>query len=230
MLDLVQRHRVRLAIGLLIVVGIGVLAFLFLPPDLLPLRDARPLPTVHPLAPLAVGGGPPATARPTPARTVTPLPAAIKVYITGAVLHPGVYPAIDGDRIEDIIRRAGGATADADLDGINLAARVHDEEQIRVPRRGEATATAAAPAGVAPPAVASPAAGSTEPAPHSININTAGAADLDALPGIGPALAARIVAYREAHGPFAQPADIQQVSGIGPAIYAEIAPYITVGP
>jgi competence protein ComEA len=129
------------------------------------------------------------------------------------------------------VRAAGGALAEADLDQINLSARVHDEEQIRVPRVGEpattptALAPAAPPPAAAPPAAAAPAV----PAPASININSADAATLATLPGIGPVLAGRIIAYRTAHGPFAQPEDVKRVSGIGDAIFEKIRPYITTG-
>jgi competence protein ComEA len=147
------------------------------------------------------------------------------------VARPGVYALSEGDRIEDAIRAAGGALADADLEGINLSARVHDEEQIRVPRRGEAPFT---PAPVAPTA-ASPAA---PPAPGSgggpptgkIDLNQADAAALATLPGIGPALAARVIAYRQEHGPFKHIEDIKLVRGIGDAIFESIRPYIVVGP
>jgi competence protein ComEA len=160
----------------------------------------------------------------------TPLTVALKVYVIGAVAHPGVYPLLEGDRIEDAVRAAGGALADADLESINLSARLHDEEQIRVPRRGDSPFTPAPITPTTAPAVpAAPPAGAA-PAPGSININSADATTLATLPSIGPVLAGRIIAYRTTHGPFARIEDIKRVSGIGDATFAKIRDYITVGP
>jgi competence protein ComEA len=199
--------------------------------------DAQEIALAPPATVVVVVGGalaaPRTTLLPTPpARAPTP-PPTLKVYVVGAVVRPGVYPLTEGDRIEDAIRAAGGALADADLEGINLSARVHDEEQIRVPHQGEAPFTPAP----APP-VANPAAPATTPGLSSgggppatpVNINQADAAALATLPGIGPALAGRIIAYRAEHGPFQHVEDIKLVRGIGDSIYETIRPYIVVGP
>lgn len=153
--------------------------------------------------------------RPT-AEPATPTPAAINVYVSGAVHKPDVYTLALNSIVKDAIAAAGGATADADLDRINLALRVSDQMHIHVPRLGEVLPT---------PDKKSPA---TLSAP--ININTATLEELDTLPGIGPVLAKVIVDYRTQHGPFKKIEDINNVKGIGDALYAKIKDLITIGP
>ncbi len=135
----------------------------------------------------------------------------IRVYITGAIRQPGVYPLQDGDRWIDALEAAGGATEDADLTAVNLARRAQDEDQIVVPRLGQ---TAAAGAGQSP----------------LVNINTAGQADLEDLPGIGPVRAAAIVQSRTADGPFTDPEQLTERDLISRSVYDSIAALITVGP
>ena len=126
----------------------------------------------------------------------------LKVYISGAVRGPGVYEAEPGARLEDVLRMAGGPTADADVAGVNLATRVEDEDHWHIPRVGEAPA----------PQTAVQAAGAGK-----IDVNSATAAALDTLPGIGEVKAQAIVTFRESNGPFATVDDLLLVSGIGPA-------------
>ena len=145
----------------------------------------------------------------------TPMP--VRVHVTGAVMVPGVYSLPPGSIVQDAITAAGGATAVADVNHLNLAHRLLDGEQIIVP--------ALAPTGG--PGAQSVAATPGTPAGR-ININTAAAAELEALPHVGPALAQRIVDYRTEHGPFAAVEDVMQVSGIGPSIFAAIKDLITV--
>jgi competence protein ComEA len=140
------------------------------------------------------------------------------VHVAGEVRRPGVYEFHDGDRVVDAIRSAKGPRKDANLDALNLAAPLTDGEQVLVPG-GEGSATA--PAGSAP--------GSTEGSTGSlININTSSETDLEALPGIGPVLAQRIVDYRTQNGPFATVDALDDVSGIGPATMNDLRPLITV--
>ena len=235
MIGLILRYRVQLAGLWLVGIMIGVGLLLWGPPlsGAPPgaLEVALPERTPVPGGPVLLAGAVLTPVAATAAPTASS--ASLKVYVVGAVAHPGVYTLTEGDRIEDAVRAAGGALADADLDSINLSARVHDEEQIRVPQRGETPFTPA-PATATPPPMASAApaapAGGALPAPGAINLNRADAATLATLPGIGPVLAGRIVADRAAHGAFARIEDIQRVSGIGPAIFEKIRPDITVGP
>lgn len=157
----------------------------------------------------------------TPLPISTPTPAFLRVYVTGAVQRPDVYELPASSIVKDALIAAGGATADADLERINLALALHDEQHIHVPRRGEQTTQ---------PTEKSEATSSREIPSGRLNINTATAEELTSLPGIGPALAERIVTWRETHGPFTHVTDIKQVPGIGDAIFARIQPYITVAP
>lgn len=155
---------------------------------------------------------------PSPTPEATPEP--IGIYILGAVQNPGVYFMPPGSRVIDAIAAAGGETAEADLARVNLAARLEDEEQIYVPRLGEETASLQV--------LSTP---TSQSATQSglININTATAQELETLPGIGPALAQRIVDFRTANGPFASIEQIIDVSGIGEGIFSDIKDLITVG-
>ncbi len=137
-------------------------------------------------APAALALYPPATP------TAVPSDGDMKVYVTGAVLHPGVYAVHAGDRVVDAIEAAGGPADDADTVAVNLARRLRDEDRIVVPRRGEPGQ--ADDAGIT-------ASGRTD-------LNTAPAAILESLPGIGPTRAQRIVESRQKDGPFTEPADL----------------------
>ncbi len=149
--------------------------------------------------------------QPSPQPTQTSAP--ILVHMAGAVLQPGVYELAKDSRIIDGIQAAGGLHPDADADGINLADRCQDGARVYIPYRG-----------TAPPPNPTPLSGSSQSTGElrTVNLNTASQSELETLSGIGPALAARIIAYREAHGPFGSPEEIVQVSGIGDAIYASI--------
>ena len=161
------------------------------------------------------------TPDPTPTPTPTPTPAPLRVYVSGAVQVPEVYVLPPGSLVRDAVRAAGGPAPDADLDRINLARELQDQQHIYVPRRGEENPVPTISEGV-PNRPAS--------ARLLININTATAEELQGLPRVGPALAQRIVAYREMYGPFKTPEDLMRVSGIGESIFAAIRDYITVGP
>jgi competence protein ComEA len=127
--------------------------------------------------------------------------ARIVVDVAGAVRRPGLHTLAPGTRIADALAAAGGATRRADVNAVNLAAPIADGEQIVVPARGSAQSAAAG--------------GSSPTAP--LDLNTATAEQLDALPGVGPATAAKIVAFRLAHGSFHSVEELDAVPGIGPA-------------
>jgi competence protein ComEA len=159
----------------------------------------------------------PPTASPAPA----PTPVRLHVYVSGAVATADVVELAEGARARDAVLAAGGFTAAADPAAINLAAPLADGQQLHVPARGE---QAGPPAGLSGPggpvAAGSGATGGGAARPEAapagpINVNTASAAELEALPGVGPALAGRIVAYRQANGPFGAVEDLLEVSGIG---------------
>jgi competence protein ComEA len=142
-------------------------------------------------------------------------PEAVVVYVTGAVAAPGVFELGAGSRVVDAIGQAGGALPDADLTVLNLAAVLADGERVYVPLPGE-TPPPVLGADGGPAAAAASGAG-------AVNVNTASAEQLTALPGIGPVLAERIVAFRAANGPFAALGDLGEVSGIGPKVLAGLA-------
>jgi len=156
----------------------------------------------------------PPEARPTPAAAFA------VVYISGAIQHPDVYQVPANARVKDVVLAAGGLTEDAAVDRVNLAEHVADAQHIHIPRQGDD------PPDMAASGESAPAAGQET----ALNINTASAADLDGLPGIGQSIAQRIVEYRTANGPFQSVEDLQKVKGVGPALFAKIASLITVGP
>jgi competence protein ComEA len=134
------------------------------------------------------------------------------VHVAGAVRHPGVYRLPPGARVKDAVGRAGGARPRADVNAINLAAKVVDGQQVVVPSRG-AGGTGAAATGA--PAETAGVGAASAPGPP-ISLNNATAEQLDTLDGVGPATAQKIIAWRTQHGGFRSVADLGQVPGIGP--------------
>lgn len=134
---------------------------------------------------------------------------AIYVHVAGAVREPGLYRLEEGQRVDDAVRAAGGALDDADLDAVNLAAKLGDGDKVVVPTVGGDG-------------------GGEGEAGGKVNLNTADAAALETLPGIGPALAERILAYREEHGGFRAVEDLLKVSGIGPRKFEALADLVAV--
>lgn len=135
--------------------------------------------------------------------------ARLTVHVAGAVCTPGVYELPSDCRVVDAVEAAGGLSFDADADLVNLAEPLRDGVKVAIPRKGER------PANSETSAVGLGGGGSGAVHTAAVNINTADAATLQELPGIGPALADRIVAEREAHGWFASVDDLMRVSGIG---------------
>ena len=161
------------------------------------------------------------------AATAAPLePATIGVDVVGAVQRPGLYYLQEGSRVDDAIKAAGGFAPDANRDAINVATRLKDEQQLRVPRVGEASGPRVA-------EISEPSESSAVAAPAAagrLNLNTADAQALEKLPGIGPARARLIVEYRTAHGPFRSVDQLQDVQGIGAATFAALRDLVTVEP
>ncbi len=155
-----------------------------------------------------------------PAPTETP----VIVYITGAVPRPGIYALPEGSRVQDGIAAAGGFLAEAERTDINLAAFLIDGEELDIPFVEGGSPVLPTPVENNP---VLPGSGSSS---ELIDINTASSVELEALPGIGPTTAQKIIEYRQTNGAFVSIEDIINVSGIGPGLYERIKDLITVGP
>lgn len=142
-------------------------------------------------------------------------PARLIVHVVGAVRRPGLYRLVEGSRVAEAVRRAGGATPKADVALINLAAPVADGAQIVVPSR-----VPARPSGGGEPGRAVPPGG-------KLSLARATEEDLDALPGIGPTTATKIVEYRQQHGAIASVDELDAVPGIGPARLEQLRELVT---
>ena len=170
------------------------------------------------------------------ASSTVPVTLKVTVHVAGAVARPGVYSLFPGARVVDAVTAAGGATSSADLERINLAQLVIDTEQVYIPVRSYRAPRVTVsprlrPTRTSVPRV--PAQGaSTVPEQNrgstKIDINVATAAQLDALPGVGPATSKAIVSYRSRKGPFAKIDDLMNVPGIGPAKFAAMRDLVTV--
>ena len=170
-----------------------------------------------------------------PAFEVLAAPAAAedaKVYVTGEVAQPGVYPIAPGDRVVDVVARAGGLNPEADTLRINLAVRLQDEMHVHISTRpstpeGRPAAPPALPPTAAPrsPAAVGPPSAAAAGAARRVNINTATIAELEALPGIGAVSARKIVEHRTLHGPYRALDDVRQ-AGVGAALLRRAAPHL----
>jgi len=147
---------------------------------------------------------------------------AIVVHVAGAVATPGVVELSAGSRVIDALEAAGGAAADADLDRLNLAAKVADGQRVLVQRVGDP------PAGATATGDGAGTSGESSTASGLVNLNTATQPDLEALPGIGPALAAAILAEREQRGGFRSIQELRDVRGIGEKRFAALADLVSV--
>jgi competence protein ComEA len=152
----------------------------------------------------------------------------IAVHVAGAVARPGVVELPAGSRVIDAVEAVGGAPADADLDRLNLAAKVVDGQRIFVPKAGQADPGVAGDGGGSGSAGASGAGTGGALPGGKLNLNTATQAQLEALPGIGPTYAQAIIAERERRGGFKSVNELRSVRGIGDKRFAEIAPLVTV--
>ena len=172
-----------------------------------------------------------------------------RVYIAGAVRRPGVYTMQSGDRLIDVVEAARGATAIADLEAVNLAVRVEDEEYYYIPNKVAKHATDAKPHTHDPtespsrfpplaadlstgelPEDSTKEPGQTGAGDALVNLNTADQAKLETLPGIGPVRTQAIIAHRDQNGPFPSVEEITAVHGIGPGILENLRHLATVDP
>jgi competence protein ComEA len=142
------------------------------------------------------------------------------VHVAGAVAKPGVYDLDAGARVIDAIEAAGGGAPDADLNRLNLAAKVADGQRVLVQRVGEA-----APAGSASPGASG--GGSADPS-GLVSLNSATQVELEALPGIGPTLAEAIITEREGRGGFRSVNELRDVRGIGEKRFADLKDKVTI--
>jgi competence protein ComEA len=201
MADWLERYRGYIVIVLVSLIVLGGMFFFLRRPKPEPILILTPEPTATPLP--------------------TPTPRPLRVYVSGAVAHPDVYELPYDSIVKDAIEAAGGPVDEADLNRINLARRVHDEEQIYVPKKGEESPPVSPPSG---PSLPSP----SSQGGDKVNINTATAEELSTLPGIGPTKAQSIIDYRTANGPFQSIEDIEKVRGIGDATFDKLKDKITV--
>lgn len=174
------------------------------------------------------------------ATTPSAAPTQVMVQVVGQVRRPGVVSLRSGARVQDAVAAAGGALPSADLTAVNLARVIGDGEQIQVPKPGEPLSAPAAPPGAttgAPGAArggAAGAAGSVAGAGTGnatgavVNLNTADVAALDALPGVGPVLAQRIIDWRTQNGRFSSVDELGEVSGIGEKVLARLRPRVSL--
>lgn len=146
----------------------------------------------------------------------SPSPALLIVHVAGWVRNPGVYEFSEGDRVIDALEAAGGPRKGAGLESLNLAALLTDGSQVLVPRAAGGSTGGESGTGIGPAE------------PGLVNINTASATELEALPGVGEVIAQRIVDYRTQNGPFASVDELLDVSGIGPITLEEMRELVTV--
>ncbi|WP_052668962.1 ComEA family DNA-binding protein [Nitriliruptor alkaliphilus] len=149
----------------------------------------------------------------------------VTVHVAGAVAAPGVVTLPAGSRVTDAVDAAGGLLGDADPSRINLARPLEDGEQLLILREGEEPPEPPPGAAGGPTAADGAASGGGGP----VDLNRATVEQLQSLPGIGPAIAARIVQHRDQHGPFRTPGDLRDVSGIGEKRFQDLADLVTVG-
>lgn len=192
---------------LLLVVAIGVGAFAFVRGQAVEL----PLDPVSEAAPQVS-----ASAAATPEAKVSG-PAQLRVHVAGAVVRPGVVRVAPGAIVQDAIAAAGGLAKGADPADLNLAAPVTDGMQIRI-------GTVEEPTGTITEQTANPAGSSSEKA--QLDLNEATQAELEALPGVGPVMAAAIIAWRDEHGRFGSVDELQEISGVGPKTFQKLEPLV----
>ncbi|WP_258535637.1 helix-hairpin-helix domain-containing protein [Bacillus sp. 03113] len=148
-----------------------------------------------------------------------PLNTTMMVDVKGAVQHPGIFEAKPGDRVMDIITKAGGLRENANKDSVNFALKVVDEMVIYIPEIGEVQEQQIT-------SIENP--GNVQDGSGKVNLNKANEEELQTIPGIGPSKAAAIIEYRESNGPFKKIEDLQSISGIGEKTFEKLKDHITV--
>lgn len=223
----------RLIVGLVVVAVAGLAAWRLLAPPSLPTEMALPMASSSTNGGggggAAAGSGGSGSGGSGAPSSTGEAPTEVVVHVAGAVARPGVQRLALGARVVDAIDAAGGAQPDADLARVNLAAPLEDGQQVYVPRAGEEPP--AAPAGGGASAAGGDAsgegsAGATPTGP--IDLNSAGVDELDALPGVGPAIAQAIVDHREQNGRFGSVDDLLDVRGIGEAKLDQLRDLVVV--
>jgi competence protein ComEA len=155
-----------------------------------------------------------------------PTKAPVAVHVVGAVPRPGLYEFAKGARVQDAIDAAGGLLAEANVNALNLAALLEDGQQLVIPYLDGSEVSAESSSADLPTSATEAPVDTT--GVELVNINTAALEELNALPGIGPTTAQKIINYRDANGAFSTIEDIMNVSGIGPATFEEIKDLITI--
>lgn len=219
-------------------------------------RQSGPPPIVFSATPTAAAdslkaGRTPAADTPAAPATSATRPARVYVDVAGAVRRPSLYVLPRGSRVMQALLAAGGPAADADIDAVNLAEPVTDGEKVFVPKRGAVPAVAAVPASssagpaatVKAPAAAAGRTGKRDGSARSgishsskisadsgeqIGLNSATLEELERLPGVGPSMAAKILAYRQQSGGFAKIDDLTLVPGFGPKKLAKLTPFVSL--
>lgn len=215
----------RLVVGITTGLVFSFLAWLLVRPS---------APLVESVVPIASGVGAQVSS------PSVPTPLTVKVHVAGAVVRPGVYELSSAARVVDAVKAAGGASARADLERINLAQTLVDTEQVFIPSRVSSSPKVTTSPRLKPArTTVSPSPGAVATAPNAslpagttstrVNINSATSDQLDALPGVGPATAKAIISHRTRKGPFSKVEDLLNVPGIGPAKVAALRDFVTVG-
>lgn len=187
------RNRGGLAVGVLGMVGVGV----------------APLFVQRPVQPPPIVQAPPQRSSPTPSPIVP-----LAIHVSGEVARPGLYRLAPGARIDDAVNAAGGATAEADLQRLNLAARLADGQQVMVARKVAGTVSSDPPL--------------TSATSGLVNLNVATVVELEGLPGIGVATARRIVAHREQHGHFSRVDQLLETKLVNASTFEKLKALVTV--